>query len=73
MLTDFIACSALILAANNGHLNCLQILISHGADIEARSNDGRTSLIWASLWGHLDVVQYLLEHGAQIDATDFSK
>jgi ankyrin repeat protein len=65
--------SALILAANNGHLNAVKVMLENFADIEARSNDGRTPLIWASHWGHVDIVLYLIERGAQIDATDLSK
>lgn len=65
--------SALIFAANNGHLAAVEALLNKKAHIEARSNDGRTPLIWAALWGHLGVVTYLIERGANINAHDSSK
>ncbi len=43
-------------------------LINKGADIEAKDNNGYTSLIWASSNGHSDVVKVLLEKGADIEA-----
>ena len=62
--------SALIFSSNNGHLEAVRVLLQNRADIEARSNDGRTSLLWAAHWGHYPVVQYLVQRGAFIDAVD---
>lgn len=62
--------SALIFAANNGHLALVKELVEIGADIEDRSNNWRTPLIWASLWGHNEVVKYLLDIGANVSAFD---
>ncbi len=62
--------SSLILAANNGHLNCVRILIEHGADIDDRSNNGKTSLLWASHWGHDEVTRYLVKKGANLHIAD---
>jgi len=62
--------SAIIFAANNGHLGLLKALVDIGDDIEDRSNNGRTPLHWASLWGHFPVVEYLFDIGANISSTD---
>ena len=39
-------------------------LISHGADVNARTEDGETPLMVASNWGHAKVVEALLDAGA---------
>jgi ankyrin repeat protein len=39
-------------------------------DIEAKDEDGRTSLIYAAMKGHANVVQILLEKGAEVNAKD---
>ena len=39
-------------------------LISHGADVNAREEDGETPLMYASLQGHAKVVEALLDAGA---------
>jgi len=44
-----------------------RLLIEHGADATAQSNDGTSPLHRASLWGHVDLALLLIEHGA--DAT----
>ena len=46
-------------AARNGHLNVVQWLIEHGADINCLESDGNTPLHGASFYGHKQVVQYL--------------
>lgn len=62
--------SALIFAANNGHVRVVEELLKAGAYIEDKSNNWKTPLLWASLWGHFDVVRLLVRKGANIDATD---
>ena len=39
-------------------------LISHGADVNAREEYGRTPLMFASRWGYPKVVEALLDAGA---------
>jgi ankyrin repeat protein len=53
------------LAASNGHLEVVQWLYDHGADIRA---DNDYAVRWAAAMGHLEVVQWLHEHGADIHA-----
>ena len=65
----------LIIAAHNGHLNSVKILLGYGADIEARGtlkieNDvikGCTPLWAAAASGHLNVVKLLIERNADVD------
>ena len=40
----------------------LEWLFNHGADVNAKTNDGRSALIQASQNGHLNIVEYLLNH-----------
>ena len=65
----------LIIAAHNGHLNSVKILLGYGADIEARGTlkagdeviEGCTPLWAAAVSGFLDVVKLLIEQYAEVD------
>ena len=65
----------LLIAAHNGHLNSVKILLSYKADIEARGTikigdevvEGCTPLWPAAAYGHLDVVKLLIERNAEVD------
>jgi ankyrin repeat protein len=46
----------------------VDILLSKGADIEARANDGSTPLIIAAIGGQRHIVEMLLRKGARIDS-----
>ena len=47
-------------------------LIDHGADINAKTAQGYTALIYASRDGFLKTVEHLITNGAEVDAqTDF--
>ena len=46
------------------------LLLNNGAEIDARSHDGMTSLMWAAQHGHLDVVRFLLRRGANLELVD---
>ena len=53
------------LAAKNGHLEVVRLLIEAGVDInKARTNDGATPLHIATQKGHVEVVSLLSEAGA---------
>ena len=43
------------------------VLLEHGADVSAKSNDGTTPLHLATMAGHEEMVRALLQHGAGID------
>ena len=65
----------LIIAAHNGHLNSVKILLKYGAEIETRGTlkiedeviEGCTPLWAAAATGHLDVVKLLIERNADVD------
>lgn len=46
------------------------ILLKHGADINQRSDDGKTPLMWAATRNNCDMMQFLLENGADVNAVD---
>jgi ankyrin repeat protein len=47
-----------------------RLLITAGADANARSSDGRTALMQAAGDGRAGLVQLLLDKGADMEATD---
>ena len=66
----------LIIAAHNGHLNSVKILLRYKADIDARGTlkigneviEGCTPLWAAAVTYHLDVVKLLIEQNADVDS-----
>jgi hypothetical protein len=60
--------SALIVAAQKGETNAIELLLSWGAQIESHDLNNSTALHWAANNGHVDAVNCLLEHGALLDA-----
>ena len=68
----------LIIAAHNGHLNSVKILLGYGADVDARGTlkiadevrRGCTPLSAAAASGHLDVVKLFINKGAFVDLQD---
>jgi ankyrin repeat protein len=61
---------AFYIACRSGQLAVAQLLLEHGADIDARGHFGATGLHWAALNGHTEVVRWLLERGAATDECD---
>jgi ankyrin repeat protein len=56
--------TALQAASKGGHLEIVQLLLNHGADVNIRRGDSGTALQAASAIGYLEIVQLLLNHGA---------
>jgi len=46
----------------------VKLLIDKGADVNAKTNDGDTALMWAAISGEVDIVKMLLEKGADVNA-----
>lgn len=58
----------LLAAAEAGHLNIVEYLIStHKFKLDARNTKGMTALMLAAKGGHIDVVRALLQAGAKIN------
>lgn len=60
----------LMLAAGKGFLDCLEVLISLGASINAVNEIEQTALFFAAGNGHKQCLVKLIESGANVDATD---
>jgi ankyrin repeat protein len=57
-------------AASRGHENVAELLISRGAELEARDFTGITPLGCAALNSFTDMMRLLLAMGAEVDASD---
>src|SRR6266403_1957677 len=53
----------LLTAAANGHLEILKALLARGADLHAKSNDGKNALTYAEERGNKEVAAFLLQQG----------
>ncbi|MCL4479581.1 MAG: ankyrin repeat domain-containing protein [Deltaproteobacteria bacterium] len=51
-------------AAKEGNLPVLQTALEKGADINVKSNDGFTALMFATENKHIDMINLLKAHGA---------
>ena len=52
--------TALIVAARHDHVECMDVLLAAGADVNAVEVNGATALTWAAFPGHLGAVKRLL-------------
>ena len=48
-------------------MNVVELLLSKGANINDKANDGWNSIIWASREGRVNDVELLLSKGANIN------
>lgn len=61
-LTDFVYFSS--------HCDLVELLIEHGASVNAFDKRDRRALHWASYMGHESVVKILLQNGAEVNIRD---
>jgi ankyrin repeat protein len=58
----------LILAAINGNVEVVRVLLDGGADVQRVSDKRYSALHQAAMNGHLEVCRLLLDRGAKVDA-----
>ncbi len=61
----------LIQAADRGQLEIVELLVERGVDVDARSVDGVTPLMYASQNGYMEIMEYLISKGADVNATPY--
>lgn len=66
---DFTYGDPIIVAAENGYLDIMEILIDYGADVNCEYVTGLTPLIAAIMNGWIDCVKCLVNNGANLDIT----
>lgn len=71
--TDWMGTSPLHFAAQNGHVEVLDVLLKAGVSRDTRTKVDRTPLHLAAQEGHLEIVNQLVQHGADMDAKDLLK
>ncbi|KAL8664082.1 MAG: hypothetical protein Q9202_003374 [Teloschistes flavicans] len=59
----------LVLAAQQGHVRVMEILIAHHADLDARTEECDPALLGAAYEGYDDAVKLLLDHGVNSHVT----
>jgi hypothetical protein len=64
--------SALHRAAEEGHGECVDILLERGAEVLSTQQNGQAALHSASAGGHLEMVRALLARGAAVEQRDLA-
>ena len=68
--TDAAGNTPVMVAARNGHLEVVKLLLYYGAEFDAINDDGDTPLILATRNNHTDIARLLLDQGAEVNKTD---
>jgi ankyrin repeat protein len=53
------------MAVKSGKRDAVELLITRGANIEAKDIDGHTPLWWAKKEGYTEIIELLRKHGAK--------
>ncbi|XP_030843540.1 ankyrin repeat domain-containing protein 29-like [Strongylocentrotus purpuratus] len=62
--------TALLIAAQDGHLDVSKYPTSQGAEVNWGDKDGRTAVHIAANKGHLDITEYLLSQGSEFEGDE---
>jgi ankyrin repeat protein len=60
----------LVEAARNRDQQAVRTLLNHQADVNVRSHDGATALLWAAHWNDLETADLLIRAGANVNAAN---
>lgn len=60
----------LMCAAEHGHMNIVEFLVSNGADVNFKECSGYTALMAAASGGNLEILKFLLDHGANGETSE---
>lgn len=63
-------CTPLLVAARDGHTDCVIALVKAKADVNAKTKTKVTPLIWAAWRGHTDIVITLLKAMDNLNSND---
>lgn len=66
-MKDYKGMHAIHHAAQNGHVNVVDFLLSQGVKISETDNGGYTPLIFAAESGSVELIKYLIEHKAKVN------
>ena len=58
--------AGLHMAAQDGHVEVVKVLLDHGAEVDATNDSGQTPLHRAAACGHAQTAEELLARGAQV-------
>lgn len=59
----------LLTAIRQGDLNAVRLLLTHGADVNAKDAKGASALLYSAIYGDLECVNLLLDKGADPNAS----
>jgi ankyrin repeat protein len=68
--TPYAGWSPIFAATENGNEAMIQLLLSHGTEVNGRGSDGRTALFSAVEKGFMTICRTLVAHGADVNAKD---
>jgi len=69
---DELGFTAINVAAKDYYSDCVRILISHGADVNSKSDTGLTALNWFVYKGDIEMVKLLISNGAEINPRELT-
>ncbi len=62
----------LIRAADNGQMEIVKFLVERGVEVDARTVDGVTPLMYASQNGYTEIMEYLIGKGADVNVQPYN-